>query len=53
MDDHLVHAIVCRPWLASVPPIAASHGGVRVTNAAMDVLCATGMLAVGTTVWVH
>jgi N-acetylmuramoyl-L-alanine amidase len=37
----------------SVPPYPASHGCVRVTNPAIDMLWATGMLAIGTLVWVY
>jgi lipoprotein-anchoring transpeptidase ErfK/SrfK len=36
-----------------VPPDAASHGCVRVTNAAMDMLWSTGATNVGTAVWVY
>ncbi|OAA23385.1 Ykud domain-containing protein [Frankia sp. EI5c] len=38
---------------ASVPARAASHGCVRVTNAAMDWLWSSGVAAVGTTVLVY
>jgi peptidoglycan hydrolase-like protein with peptidoglycan-binding domain len=37
----------------SVPPAPASHGCVRVTNAAMDFLWATGALPIGAEVWVY
>lgn len=37
----------------SVPAHAASHGCVRVTFAAMDMLWANDFLAIGTPVWVH
>ncbi|HET8680869.1 MAG TPA: L,D-transpeptidase family protein [Micromonosporaceae bacterium] len=37
----------------SVPPYPASHGCVRVTNAAMDWLWANGALPVGRQVWVY
>jgi lipoprotein-anchoring transpeptidase ErfK/SrfK len=36
-----------------VPPYPASHGCVRVTNAAMDWLWRTGMLPIGQPVWVY
>jgi peptidoglycan hydrolase-like protein with peptidoglycan-binding domain len=36
----------------SVPPTPASHGCVRVTYPAMDHLWATGMIPIGTDVWV-
>jgi lipoprotein-anchoring transpeptidase ErfK/SrfK len=36
-----------------VPPYAASHGCVRVTNAAMDWLWATGRTPIGRPVWVY
>jgi lipoprotein-anchoring transpeptidase ErfK/SrfK len=37
----------------SVPPYPASHGCVRVLNAAMDYLWSTDVLARGTPVWVY
>jgi len=37
----------------SVPPYPASHGCVRVTNAAMDWLWANGALPIGRQVWVY
>jgi lipoprotein-anchoring transpeptidase ErfK/SrfK len=37
----------------SVPPYPASHGCVRVTNAAMDWLWANGALPIGGPVWVY
>jgi hypothetical protein len=37
----------------SVPPYPASHGCVRVINAAMDWLWASGDLPIGTSVWVY
>lgn len=37
----------------SVPPYPASHGCVRVTNAAMDLLWASGAAELGTPVWVR
>jgi hypothetical protein len=37
----------------SVPPHPASHGCVRVTNASMDWLWASGTMPVGTSVWVY
>ena len=36
-----------------VPPYPASHGCVRVTNAAMDMLWARGLMPIGSTVWVY
>jgi hypothetical protein len=38
---------------ASVPTIASSHGSIRITNGAMDLLWATGAAPVGTHVWIH
>lgn len=38
---------------ASVPAYPASHGCVRVTLAAMDMLWATGTMPIGTLVWVY
>jgi hypothetical protein len=35
------------------PPYPASHGCVRVTNAAMDWLWSSGNLLVGQPVWVY
>jgi hypothetical protein len=35
----------------NVPAVPASHGCVRVTNAAMDWLWASGVMAMGTPVW--
>ena len=37
----------------SVPPYPASHGCVRVTEAAMDWIWANGLMPMGSTVWVH
>jgi peptidoglycan hydrolase-like protein with peptidoglycan-binding domain len=37
----------------SVPPYAASHGCVRVTEAAMDWLWANDLMPIGSSVWVH
>lgn len=37
----------------SVPATPASHGCVRVTNAAMDWLWASGVMVMGTPVWVY
>ena len=37
----------------SVPPYPASHGCVRVTNVAMDLLWAEGYVPVGQAVWVY
>ena len=37
----------------SVPSTPASHGCVRVTNAAMDWLWASGVMVMGTPVWVY
>jgi peptidoglycan hydrolase-like protein with peptidoglycan-binding domain len=37
----------------SVPPVPASHGCVRTTNASMDHLWASGAMPVGTPVWVY
>jgi lipoprotein-anchoring transpeptidase ErfK/SrfK len=37
----------------NVPPYPASHGCVRVTNAAMDWLWANGVMPVGQAVWVY
>jgi lipoprotein-anchoring transpeptidase ErfK/SrfK len=37
----------------SVPPYPASHGCVRVTNAAMDWLWSNGALEIGAPVWVY
>jgi lipoprotein-anchoring transpeptidase ErfK/SrfK len=37
----------------SVPPYPASHGCVRVTNAAMDLLWRNGDLSIGQPVWVY
>lgn len=36
-----------------VPPYPASHGCVRVTNAAMDLLWSEGLLPIGQPVWVY
>ena len=38
---------------SSVPPYPASHGCVRVTNAAIDYLWSSGLAPVGSAVWVH
>jgi Putative peptidoglycan binding domain/L,D-transpeptidase catalytic domain len=38
---------------SSVPPYPASHGCVRVTNAAIDFMWATNVLPLGATVWVY
>jgi len=38
---------------ARVPPYPASHGCVRVTNAAMDMLWTQGLMPIGSTVWVY
>jgi peptidoglycan hydrolase-like protein with peptidoglycan-binding domain len=37
----------------SVPPTPASHGCVRVTEPAMDMLWASGILPIGAAVWVY
>ena len=37
----------------SVPPYPASHGCVRVTNAAIDWIWAAGIVPLGTSVWVY
>ena len=37
----------------SVPPYPASHGCVRVTEAAMDWIWANDVMPMGSTVWVH
>lgn len=37
----------------SVPPYPASHGCVRVTEAAMDWVWAEGLMPLGSAVWVH
>ncbi len=37
----------------SVPPYPASHGCVRVTEAAMDWIWANNLMPMGSTVWVH
>ena len=37
----------------TVPPYPASHGCVRVTEAAMDWIWANNLMALGSTVWVH
>jgi peptidoglycan hydrolase-like protein with peptidoglycan-binding domain len=37
----------------SVPPFPASHGCVRVSNAAMDFLWGSGLTPLGLSVWVH
>ncbi len=37
----------------SVPPYPASHGCVRVTEAAMDWIWANDLMPMGSTVWVH
>ncbi|HEX2046696.1 MAG TPA: L,D-transpeptidase family protein [Acidimicrobiales bacterium] len=37
----------------SVPPYPASHGCVRVTEAAMDWIWADNLMPMGSTVWVH
>jgi hypothetical protein len=37
----------------SIPTTPASHGCVRVTNAAMDMLWSTGVLPIGAVVWVY
>jgi len=44
------HAIHGYP---SVPPFPASHGCVRVSNAAMDFLWSSGLAPLGLMVWVH
>ena len=38
---------------SSVPATPASHGCVRVTNAAIDMLWSSGILPIGTAVWVY
>ena len=38
---------------ASVPPLPASHGCVRLTNAAMDWIWAAGLMPLGTAVWIY
>ncbi len=37
----------------SVPPYPASHGCIRVTDAAMDFLWASGLAPIGEAVWIH
>jgi hypothetical protein len=37
----------------SIPPYPASHGCARVSNAAMDMIWARGLMEIGTTVTVH
>ena len=37
----------------SIPPYPASHGCVRVSNAAIDWIWASGAVPMGTTVWVY
>jgi N-acetylmuramoyl-L-alanine amidase len=37
----------------SVPPYPASHGCIRLTNAAMDFLWSSRLAPLGSTVWVH
>ena len=36
-----------------VPPYPASHGCVRVSNAAMDFIWATNIMPIGAAVWVY
>jgi hypothetical protein len=38
---------------SSVPPYPASHGCVRLTNAATDFIWATGIMPIGADVWVY
>lgn len=38
---------------SSVPPYPASHGCVRVTNAAMDAIWATGLAPLGAPIWIY
>jgi lipoprotein-anchoring transpeptidase ErfK/SrfK len=38
---------------SSVPPYPASHGCVRVTNAAMDAIWSTGLAPVGASIWIY
>jgi hypothetical protein len=47
------HDNVAIHGFSRVPPYPASHGCVRVTNAAMDFLWATDALPIGTDVWVY
>jgi lipoprotein-anchoring transpeptidase ErfK/SrfK len=47
------HGGVAIHGFTSVPPVAASHGCVRVTYEAMDHIWATGLAPVGTEVWVR
>ncbi len=37
----------------SVPPYPASHGCIRVTDAAMDFLWSSGLAPIGEVVWIH
>jgi lipoprotein-anchoring transpeptidase ErfK/SrfK len=48
-----VHDGVAIHGYPSVPPSPASHGCVRVTNAAMDLLWSSGALPIGAAVWVY
>lgn len=44
------HAIHGSP---SIPPYPASHGCVRLSNAAIDFIWATGLAPLGSQIWVH
>ena len=48
-----VHGGIAIHGYPSVPPYPASHGCVRVTNAEMDWLWASGAVPVGTPVWIY
>jgi lipoprotein-anchoring transpeptidase ErfK/SrfK len=47
------HGGVAIHGMTSVPNYPASHGCVRVSTQAMDFIWATGLVPVGTPVWVH
>jgi peptidoglycan hydrolase-like protein with peptidoglycan-binding domain len=38
---------------ASIPPYPASHGCVRLSNAAIDFIWSAGLAPLGSTIWVH
>ena len=48
-----VHSGVAIHGYPSVPPYPASHGCIRVTDAAMDFLWSSGLAPIGSTVWIH
>lgn len=48
-----IHEGVAVHGYPSVPPYPASHGCIRVTNASMDWLWSSGVMPIGTDVWVY